>query len=63
MKTINQTIDHLLNVFAKNKNAINDKRVSNLMDKLLELKMSLGGNTKMPDEDLEKYIDTFVENY
>lgn len=61
--TINQTMDSLLSLRDKFKTAGKDSRIDLLRDKLLKLKMSHGGNSEIPDKELEEYINNFIEHY
>ena len=62
--TINQTLDKILTIKEKRKKLTNaDLNVIQLIQqKLLKLKMDIGGNSENPDEDLEELIEYFVNH-
>lgn len=63
MRTINQLLDLLLSLREKYKKAKEDERIDHLSNRLLKLKMELGGNNKLKDRELEKYVENFIEFY
>jgi len=63
MRTINQLLDLLLSLREKYKKAKEDERIDSLRNKLLKLKMEFGGNNKLQDKELEKYIENFIQFY
>ncbi len=63
MKTTNQLLDLLLSLREKYKKAKEDERIDHLRNKLLKIKMEFGGNNKLQDKELEKYIENFIQFY
>lgn len=62
--TINQTLDKILTIKEKRKKLTNaDLNVIQIIQqKLLKLKMDIGGNSENPDEDLGELIEYFVNH-